>query len=199
VSEATVPEGVDVHQTAPMRQRSLTLLAVLLLTLGAAACGDGGSALDGAAGPTETTATGAPSAPAGEPVVREILSEQVDPPGAPGMTLSLVRYTIAPGAQLAPHVHPGIQMAFIESGTLAYTVESGTATIRRTSGSNEPVTGPATTSVEAGESVIELGDMVHFGANDTDAPIVILAALLTEDGAGLSVPVTVSEGPPGAS
>ena len=111
------------------------------------------------------------------------------------MTLSLVRYTIAAGAELAPHVHPGIQMAFIEAGTLSYTVESGTAVVRRSTGAEEEVTGPASTTIEAGASVVELGDMVHFGANETDAPIVILATLLTEDGAGLSVPVAAPTDP----
>lgn len=32
--------------------------------------------------------------------------------------------------------------------------------------------------------------MVHFGANDTKRPVVILATLLTKDGADLAVPIT---------
>ncbi|MCD9623651.1 hypothetical protein [Rhabdothermincola salaria] len=177
-----------------MRHRLTVLLAALLLVV-LAACGADDTAEERSAAAPSTTESDAdstdPTDPGSsdEPVVREILSEHVDPPGVPGMTLSLVRYTIAPGAQLAPHVHPGIQMAFIESGTLSYTVESGTAVVRRATGTEEDVTGPSTTSIEAEESVVEVGDMVHFGANDTDAPIVILATLLTEDGAGLSVPV----------
>ena len=173
-----------------MRHRSIAVLA-LLLAVALAGCGGDGTAQDAAAAASSTTTVEGstdPGAP-GEPVVSEVLAEQVDPPGAPGMTLSLVRYTIAAGAQLAPHVHPGIQMAFIESGTLSYTVESGTAVVHRASGGEEAVTGPSTTTIEAGESVVEVGDMVHFGANDTGDPIVILATLLTEDGAGLAVPV----------
>src|SRR5690606_30803241 len=69
--------------------------------------------------------------PAEVAVVREILGQMVDPPGAAGRRLTLVRYTIPPGVELAPHVHPGVQMAFIESGTLSYRVESGTVVIHR--------------------------------------------------------------------
>jgi len=53
------------------------------------------------------------------------------PPGAPDSTLTLVRYTIPVGAKRAPPVHPGVQMASIEAGTLTYTVMSGTAQVRR--------------------------------------------------------------------
>ncbi len=125
-------------------------------------------------------------------VKREILGTDVDPPGALGRTLTLVRYTIAPGAKLAPHVHPGVQMASIESGSLTYTVVSGTATVQRADGAVEPVTGPSTTTLGPGDAVIETGDMVHFGANPTKVPVVIEATLLTEDGKDLAIPVTTT-------
>ncbi len=125
-------------------------------------------------------------------VKREILGTDVDPPGALGRTLTLVRYTIAPGAKLAPHVHPGVQMASIESGSLAYTVVSGTATVQRAGGAVEAVTGPSTITLGAGDAVIETGEMVHFGANPTKVPVVIEATLLTEDGKDLAIPVTTT-------
>lgn len=53
-----------------------------------------------------------------------------------------MRYTIAPGAQLPAHIHPGVQVASIQSGSLTYTVVNGTATVRRSSGATESVTGP---------------------------------------------------------
>ena len=124
--------------------------------------------------------------------MKDILAQQVDPPGAPGRTLTLIRYTIDPGAQLAPHVHPGIQMAFIDAGALTYTVESGTATVKRAGGQPEPVTGPTTITLNRGDSVIEMGDMVHFGANKGDEPLIITATLLTEDGKDLAVTVTTA-------
>src|SRR5437660_668399 len=82
---------------------------------------------------------------ASNPVVKDILATQIDPPGAPGRTLTLVRYRIAPGAQLPAHVHPGVQLASVQSGTLTYTVISGTAAVRRgATATGETVTGPAT-------------------------------------------------------
>ena len=63
--------------------------------------------------------------------MKDVLATDTDPPGAPGYTLTLIRYTIAPGAQLAAHVHPGVQMAEVDEGTLTYTIVSGTAEVRR--------------------------------------------------------------------
>jgi hypothetical protein len=124
------------------------------------------------------------------PVVRDILIDKMDPPGAPGRTLTLVKYTIAPGAQLPAHVHPGVQLASIQSGTLTYTVISGTAAVRRgATATGETVTGPATITLGPGDDVTEVGDMVHFGANKTDAPVVIMATLLTDDGRDLAITV----------
>jgi len=124
-------------------------------------------------------------------VVKQMLSQQVDPPGAPGRTLTLMRYVIAPGAKLSAHIHPGIQLAYIDSGTLTYTIVSGTANVRRGSAEPTPITGPTTITLNAGDAVNETGTMVHFGANEGPVPLVILASLLTEDGKDLAVTVTV--------
>jgi oxalate decarboxylase/phosphoglucose isomerase-like protein (cupin superfamily) len=125
-------------------------------------------------------------------VVRDVLAAQADPPGAPGRTLTLIRYRIAPGAKLSPHIHPGIQLAAIESGTLTYTVEQGTATVTRgaSTGPTEQVSAPATITLGPSDTVSEVDGMVHFGQNDTTEPVVILATLLTEDGKDLAVTVT---------
>ncbi len=126
-----------------------------------------------------------------------MLSDLVDPPGADGRTLSLVRYTIAPGAKLAPHQHPGVQMARIDSGTLTYTVVSGTARVQRADSTDQVVaTGPTTIELDAGDSVIEIEGMVHFGENLTAEPVVILATLLTENGHDLAEKVTPATAPP---
>lgn len=120
------------------------------------------------------------------PVLREILAQDNDPPGAPGRLLTLVRYTIAPGAELAPHRHPGVQMASIVSGTLTYEVVSGSATVQRAVGpdgvpaSVEQLRGPAETTLGPGDVVVEVGEMLHYGANRTASPVVILATLITE-------------------
>jgi quercetin dioxygenase-like cupin family protein len=178
-----------------MRRRALVVVALLASV--SLACGtDGDTSSIG--GPSAATSPSATNAPSG--VVREILAEDTDPPGAPGRTLSLVRYTIPAGAKLSPHIHPGVQMASIESGTLTYHVISGSATVQRApSVDGEPVsfetfTGPTMTTLGAGDAVIETGDMVHYGANDTDQPIVILATLLTETGQDLAATVTTLAG-----
>jgi hypothetical protein len=159
--------------------------------LAATACGASstGAAASPAAAPSTTAAA---SKAAAVPVLREVLDNDLKPPGAPGRTLSLVRYTIAPGAKLAPHVHPGVQMASIQSGTLSYTVVSGTAEVRRAGATTDtPVKGPATIQLGRGDAVTEIGNMVHFGENKTKTPIIILAALLTEDGHPLAEPVVL--------
>lgn len=126
-------------------------------------------------------------------MAKDVLASETDPPAAPGRTLTLIRYTIAPGAQLPAHVHPGVQLASIQSGSLSYTVVSGTATVKRAAtAAPEAVTGPTTITLGPGDEVEEKGDMVHFGANRTTSPVVILATLLTESGRDLAVLVTPS-------
>lgn len=178
-----------------MRRLLLCASAVLLTIGGLAACASTTAQTSTA---TSSATTGAPGTVAGTTpgtaptaVVKQVLNEQKDPPGAPGRTLTLMRYVIAPGAKLSPHIHPGIQLAYIESGTLTYTIVSGTANVRRGGGGPEPVTGPATITLHAGDAVNETGDMVHFGANEGSVPLVILASLLTEDGKDLAVTVSV--------
>jgi hypothetical protein len=173
-------------------RRSLAVLVLLLGALGLAACGADSLAS------TSTSAPASGSVPAAEApgttvaVVKDVLATEVDPPGGEGSTLTLMRYTIAPGAKLAPHIHPGVQLARIESGTLTYTIVSGTAIVTRAGGQPEPVAGPTTLTFGPGDAVAENIDMVHFGANEGDEPVVILATLLTGDGQDLAVPVTTT-------
>ena len=169
-----------------MRIRRFGIIAVVLWLAAAASCAPAG---DVAAESVQASGDDALATP----VVREILARTTNPPGAPGHDLTLVRYTIAPGAELAPHVHPGVQLAAIESGTLSYRVISGTATIHRgvdaagEPASVEQVAGPADTELGAGDVVVEPAELHHFGANRTAAPVIILATLITEAGADLAV------------
>lgn len=172
--------------TSPQRPVHQAVAGLVLLSLAAIAfstsCSDRKSALD----PTDI-----PSGPGTNPVVREILAAMDDPPGAGERRLTLVRYTIAAGATLAAHIHPGVQMASIESGTLSYQVVSGRATVRRAGSSvDEFLDGPVATTLAPGDAVIEPFDMVHYGANTTAEPVIILATLLTESGQDLAVPVS---------
>lgn len=168
------------HTTRATRTtRSLIVCSLAVAILAFSGCGS-------------TSADATANAPTTTVAVRsEVLDDLVNPPGADGRKLSLVRYHIAPGAKLKPHVHPGVQMARIESGTLTYTIESGTALVRRSgSDTDTKVTGPTKITLQTGDSVIERGDMVHFGENRSTKPLVIIATLLTEDGHDLAEPVT---------
>lgn len=173
------------------RCKAACLLAIAVVSL------LGGCGSDEGTSSTSTTGVEASSttAAAGSEVVKDVLGEVADPPGAQGSTLTLIRYTIPAGAKLSPHIHPGVQLARIEEGSLSYTIESGTATVRRAGAdTDEEVTGPTTITLDAGDTVTELDGMVHFGANDTDEQIVIVATLLTADGEDLAVAVTEPEG-----
>lgn len=165
------------------------LLATAVLAAFVLVAGCGGSSGSGRPARVASATTAAPATTAAA-VVKEVLASMTDPPGAPGRTLTLIRYTIAPGAQLPAHVHPGVQLASIQAGSLSYTVVSGTAIVRRAGNATpEPVTGPKAITLDPGDAVEEKGDMVHFGANRTADPVVILATLLTESGRDLAVPV----------
>lgn len=168
-------------------RRIVLALACTTAVLTLAACG----ADKGSGGAAPSTAGGGPATTA-VPVQKDVLAVAVDPPGAPGRTLTNIRYTIAPGAKLSPHIHPGIQLATIQSGALTYTIISGTADVTRANGTKEKLTGPANTTLNAGDSVAEPDGMVHFGANETTQPVVIIASLLTEDGKDLAVTVSTA-------
>ena len=117
------------------------------------------------------------------------------PAGAPGRTLGLSRVTIPGRTTLAPHRHPGYQIAYIERGTLTYTVRTGVVRIYRGAADASPrLTGTVrageTGRVRAGEWVVERQGDVHFGANRGRRPLVILLATLFITGRPPSIPVT---------
>ena len=129
------------------------------------------------------------------PAVRTVLAQAVDPVGAHGRTLALSRVTIAPHTRLALHRHAGTQVAYIESGTLTYTVRTGAVPVFRGAADQSPrlvrrVTAGHTGTVAAGEWVIEQPSTIHFGANRGSKPLVILLATLFTDGAPAAIPVT---------
>ncbi len=125
------------------------------------------------------------------PVVRAILAAG-DPANADGQKLELARYTIQPGTKLAAQHHPGMQLAFIESGTLTYTVIEGTVTITAADGTTRTVGPGETATIAPGEWLVESEDIVHFGENGGNVPVVILAASLFEAGEPPAIPVDPS-------
>lgn len=117
--------------------------------------------------------------PASDGVVREVLSSG-NPAGAPGQVLELVRYTIPAGSQLPAHTHPGMQTAWIVSGTLHYTVLAGEVPVTRASGDGQTAVtaGGGEMAIGPGDSFVEAEGIVHYGRNIGPEPVVILVASL---------------------
>ena len=126
---------------------------------------------------------------------REALAQVVKPHGAPGRTLGLSRVTIPAHTALAPHRHPGDQIAYIQRGTLTYTVRTGAVRVYRGAADASPrlvrtIRAGQTGRVRAGEWVVERQGDVHFGANRGRRALVILLATLFTTGSPASIPVT---------
>jgi quercetin dioxygenase-like cupin family protein len=125
---------------------------------------------------------------------RAVLAQAVDPTGVRGRTLALSRVTIPAHTRLALHRHPGTQVAYVQKGTLTYTVRTGVVAVHRGVADQGPRivrrVGPGQTgAVQAGEWVIERPRDVHFGANEGAHPVVILLATLFKTGSPASIPV----------
>ncbi|MGH8986164.1 MAG: cupin domain-containing protein [Acidimicrobiia bacterium] len=97
--------------------------------------------------------------------------------------------TIQPGARLDTHYHDGTRVAHVIEGALTHDIDQGTAEVTRKDGTVETFTAPESITLDAGDALTETSDLVHFGSNDTDAPVVILVAALLADGAPLATPV----------
>jgi len=115
--------------------------------------------------------------------------------GAPDRTLVLSRVEIDPGAKLALHHHLGTQVAHIESGTLSYTVERGSAVVREGESDQNPrkvrtIKAGQTGKIRPGQWIVEQPSDIHRAANRGSQPIVIYLATLLETGAPPSTPVT---------
>jgi quercetin dioxygenase-like cupin family protein len=126
--------------------------------------------------------------------VRSALAQAVSPSGARGQTLGLSRVVIPAKARLALHVHPGTQIAYIDRGTLTYTVKTGSVSVYRGNPEQQPplvrrITAGHTAKIRAGQWLIEKPHVQHYGANAGDKPIVILAATLLETGKPPAIPV----------
>jgi Cupin domain len=119
-------------------------------------------------------------------VTREVLSDGM-PAKAPGQQLQLLRYTFEPGAVIPPHTHPGMQTAYVVSGTLGYTVLCGYAEAVRAPAAGAPAVreqlypGPEV-MFNPGDSFTEVDGLVHMGRNAGPGPLVLLvSALLAAD------------------
>lgn len=159
-----------------VRELALALALVVVGAVLAAGCSSGSDS-----GGATSQAVSA------EPVVRDRLGA-TSPGNAPGQELFLEQVTIAPGARLATHYHQGTQVAHVVSGELTYNIVRGSATVLRADGPEE-VAGPTVVVLRAGDGVVETPDVVHYGANDGDEPVVIVLAALLADGAPMATAI----------
>lgn len=110
-------------------------------------------------------------------VVREVINEGM-PTAAEGQVLQLVRYHIPANISLPIHIHPGMQVALVESGTLTYTVVEGSVKYVRANGEEGVLKAGETTEFLPGDSLVEPQGMIHYGENLTDEPVVLLVSSL---------------------
>ena len=129
-----------------------------------------------------------------EPVAREALAQDVNPAGAKGRTLGLSRVDVQPGAQLALHRHPGVQIARIDQGVLTYRVVTGAVNVWR--GNPEvkatkvrTIRSGQTAPIRAGQWIVEKPGTIHRAANRGRKTIVIYIASLFRNGAPPAIPV----------
>jgi quercetin dioxygenase-like cupin family protein len=115
-------------------------------------------------------------------VTREVLSDG-SPAKAPGQQLLLLRFTFEPGAVIPPHTHPGMQTAYVLSGTLGYTVLCGYAEVVRapadgaTAQRDRLDPGPEV-FFHPGDAFTEVDGIVHSGRNAGPGPLVLLVSSL---------------------
>lgn len=128
-------------------------------------------------------------------VTREVLGSGL-PTGAPGQELVLLRFTFEPGAVINPHIHPGMQTAYVLSGTLGYTVLCGHAlvTLPNTTETQELDAGPEML-LQPGATFTEVEGLVHTGRNAGSGTLVLLVSSLLQNDETASIPVDPNTAP----
>jgi hypothetical protein len=116
------------------------------------------------------------------------------PSFARGYRLSLTRAVIPPGAAFAPHRHPGMQVSYIESGTLQFKVFRGAVSAYRGTPDGaqklvRTIRAGHTGSVSRGEWIVENQFLWHQGANVGRSTVVILLATLLRADKPPAIPV----------
>jgi quercetin dioxygenase-like cupin family protein len=125
----------------------------------------------------------------------EVLASVSDPSLAPGMVLEFDRITWAPGFEVPMHYHPAIDILYVVSGSVAWSVEEGTAQVIRAAVDGTPV--PVEMLEPGSEAVLTPGDVIIFDYPKTgmrhaarvvgDAPVIMLDPVLYDPGQELTV------------
>jgi quercetin dioxygenase-like cupin family protein len=160
------------------RVRVLTLLVAIPVT----------------AGVTALVVAGRSASAASPPAALRIDLAAGSPSFAPGYRLSLTEAIVPPGGAFPAHRHPGMQVAYIESGTLQFTVYRGKVNVfRGHPGASQKLVrvlrAGRTGSIRTGEWIIETPSLWHRGANVGRKRVVILLATLLRADKAPAIPV----------
>jgi len=134
-----------------------------------------------------TTASSAPTAS------RHPLAAVDNPVGAKGRTLGLQRVVVPAGAVLALHHHTGTQIAYIDAGTLTYTVKTGSVPVYRGEADGTQklvrrIRAGQTALINQHQWLVEQPNVVHMAANRGNGYVEIHLANLLPIGDPPSVP-----------
>lgn len=128
----------------------------------------------------------------GSAVKRTSLAQSTKVKGASGRTLGLSRVTIPAGGAIALHHHEGTQVAYVQAGVLAYTVQSGSVTVMTGPADNARIVGRITAGttgrIAAGQWIVEQPSTIHRAANKGKTKVVIYLSTLLKTGAPPSTP-----------
>jgi quercetin dioxygenase-like cupin family protein len=138
-------------------------------------------------------ATAQDATPSGEaaPVVLETLGS-APAADAPGMNLVALRLTMAPGAVVPAHYHPGQLVVTVESGTLAYTILGEGQSLRAGAGTPtaaEVIAPDVEATFGPGEWFVYEAGVVHMDRNTGDEPAVVLITGLVAADQPFLIPV----------
>jgi quercetin dioxygenase-like cupin family protein len=84
--------------------------------------------------------------------------------------ISVLRFNIAPGAQLPPHLHPVINVAYVITGELTVTTDQG---LKK--------------QLKAGDAVVELVNQIHYGKNEGTEPVELVVVYAGTNGQKVTV------------
>ena len=150
------------------------------------------------------TGQGVPAAqeatPPGEaaPVTLEMLAS-APATDAPGMLQVLARVTLAPGAVVPAHIHPGQLLVTVDSGTLGYTILGEGQSLRAGAGTPtaaEVIAPDTEVSLGPGEWFVYEAGTVHMDRNPGNEPAVVLITGLVAADQPFLIPVDMAMAAP---
>ncbi len=122
------------------------------------------------------------STPAAAPITDQVLGQGL-PSDAPGKVLQIERITIAVGAAIPTHIHPGAYVIYVDSGDLGFTVIKGEAQITRAGATtSETIAAGSEVIAHAGDVVFENAGVVHSARDAGTTPVVVLTGALLIQG-----------------